>query len=431
MKGKRFSRLVEWGKTLLILLLAASAIYLVGQTQFSDGMLESVRELLSSAASNGEEGFTEHKNSTVIRPMRLAMTLEGGQRYGVQYNLTESGSAFSSVSTLLAEALSSASAPRKIGEWTWRSDLSEVGIYLDLHYPLPLAVLSGQLDNGQRSAGSSAVVRRICLAAGQNDSVNLLYIDESDGAFYSCATTLSRQSHLDPVLTGRSANGALFAFEVPGMEHVAPYVLLTTTPQPVKYSSGNPLAGDTARMEELLDTLSFQSRGSELDPVAGGLLVEGNDSLRLMEDGTLTFHTIGDADFRLLLPENTDQGALDYTRDLADDTVGKWCEGATLYLSGVQETADGLEIHYRYCLNGIPVELPEGNPAARFTVRNGAVTDFFLYFRSYSVTDETTLILPELQAAAVLGTSTVEGKELTLVYRDSGGDMVGAGWIAN
>ena len=431
MKGKGLSRLLEWGKTLLIVLLAASALYLLGETQFSDGMAGRMRNLFQNSSSEGEQQGGEQAGTSAVHPLKIVMTLEGGQRYGVQYDLTESDAVYSSVSTLLAEALSSTSNPRKVGEGVWRAELSDVGIWLDLYYPLPLTVLSEQADSGQRSAVSSVMVRRICLAAGQSDSVNLLYMDESSGDFYSCATTLSRQSHLDPVLTGRSANGALFAFEVPGMEHVAPYVLLTTTPQPVKYSSGNPLAGDTARMEELLDTLSFQSRGSELDPVAGGLLVEGNDSLRLMEDGTLTFHTIGDADFRLLLPENTDQGALDYTRDLADDTVGKWCEGATLYLSGVQETADGLEIHYRYCLNGIPVELPEGNPAARFTVRNGAVTDFFLYFRSYSVTDETTLILPELQAAAVLGTSTVEGKELTLVYRDSGGDMVGAGWIAN
>lgn len=431
MKGKRFSRLIEWGKTLLILLLAISAVYLMGQTQFSDGMLESVRDRLSSAASNGEEGLADHSKSTVIRPVRLVMTLEGGQRYGVQYNQTESDSAFSSVSTLLAEALSSASTPQKIGQWTWRSNLNEVGIYLDLHDPLPLEVLSGQTNSGQQSAVSSVTVRRICLAAGQNDSVNLLYIDESDGNFYFCATTLSRRSHLDPVLTGRSANGALFAFEVPGMEHVAPYVLLTTTPKPVKYRSENPLMSDSTRMGELLNTLSLRGRSNELDPTVGGLLVEGNDSLRLMEDGTLTFHTIGDTDFRLLLPENTLQGALDYTRELAAATVGKWCQEATLYLSGVQETDNGLEIRYRYCLNGIPVELPEGNPAARFTVRNGAVTDFFLYFRAYSVTDETTLILPELQAAAVLGTSAAEENELTLIYPDSGGDLVGACWIAN
>lgn len=430
MKGKRFSRLIEWGKTLLILLLAASAIYLLGKTQFSDGMLESVRGFLSSNAPDSEDGLVGHSDPTVIRPMRLVMTLESGQRYGVQYSLTESDAAFSSVSTLLAEALSSAAMPQKITERAWRDGLCQMGIYLDLQYPLPLTVLSGQFGEKERSAAPADAVRRLCLAVGRNDSLELLYINEEDGAFYSCATTLSRRSHLEPVLTGRSANGALFAFEVPGMETVAPYVLLTATPQPVTYRAENPLVSNSARMTELLDTLSFRVRGSELDPNTGGLLVEGNDSLRLSEDGTLAFHTIGDTDFRLLLSEDTVQGALDYTRDLTNATVGKWCGGATLCLAGVQETDGGLEILYRYCLNGIPVELPEGNPAARFVVRSGAVTDFSLRFRTYSVTEETTLILPELQAAAVLSASAAEGNELMLIYQDTGSDTVSAGWIA-
>lgn len=430
MKGKRLSRLIEWGKSLLILLLAISAIYLLGKTQFSDGMLESVQGFLSGASPDREEGTANHGDPLVIRPMRLVMTLESGQRYGVQYDLTESDTAFSSVSTLLAEALSSAGVPQKISESVWRSGLGQAGVYLDLQYPIPLAVLSGQFGEKERSAVSGDAVRRLCLTGGVNDSVALLYISEEDGLCYSCPTTLSRRSHLDPVLSGRSANGALFAFEVPGMETVAPYVLLTATPQPLKYNAGNPLVGESTRMEELLDALSFQIRGNDLNPKTGGLLVEGNDSLRLTEDGKLTFHTIGDTDFRLLLAEDTVQGALDYTRNLTNATVGKWCAGATLCLAGVQDTDGGLEILYKYCLNGIPVELPEGNPAARFVVRNGAVTDFSMHFRAYSATGEATLILPELQAAAVLSAAAAGENELTLIYQDAGGDMVSAGWIA-
>jgi len=429
MKGKGRFRLLEWGKSLLIILLAASAIYLLGETQFSEGMLGRMQSLLQSNSSEGEQAHSEHAEAVAVHPMKIAMTLEGGQRYGVQHDLAETDAVFSSVSTLLTEALSSAGAPRKVSERVWRSALGETGIYLDFYYPLPLIVLSGQLGDEQDSAVSSDAARRLCLAAGQNDSVNLLYINEKDGAFYSCATTLSRRSHLDPVLTGRSANGAMFAFEIPGLENVAPYLLVTTTPQPVKYRSENPLLGDSARIAEVLKALSFQARGNELDPLTGGLQVEGNDSLRLFENGMLTFHTLGDTDFRFLVSEDTRQAALDYTQDLANATLGAWCGGASLCLAGVQETADGLEILYQYCLNGIPVELPDGDAAARFVVRNGAITDFSLYFRAYSATGETTLILPERQAAAVLGTAAEN--ELTLIYQDTGSEMVSAGWIAN
>ena len=431
MKGKGRSRLIEWGKTLLILLLAASAIYLLGETQFSEGMLSRVQNLLSSTTPDQEENFVGQTDPAVVRPMRVVMTLEGGQRYGVQYDLTETDAAFSSVSTLLAEALSSAGAPKKINERAWRDGLSQAGIWMDLYYPLPLSVLSGHLDDVQRSTTASDAVRRLCLASGKDDSVELLYIREYDGAFYSCTTTLSRRTHLDPVLADQSANGATFAFEVPGMENVAPYLLLTAKPQPVIYRAENPLVSDDARIAELLKALSFQSRGNELDPLIGGLQVEGNDSLRLQENGMLSFHTLGDTEFRFLLSENTRQGALDYTQELANATVGKWCEGAGLCLAGVQESADGLEILYQYCLDGIPVELPGETAAARFAVRNGAVTDFTLYFRAYSPTDEVTRILPERQAAAALGSDAGEENELTLIYQDGGGETVSAGWIAN
>lgn len=431
MKGKGRSRLIEWGKTLLIVLLTVSAAYLLGQTQFSEDMVSEVKNLLDRTSSTDSEELHTQTTPAAIRPMHITINLDGGQRYGVQYDLKGTDVVFSSVSTLLSEALSSADTPRRITEQSWRSKLACAGIYMDLYYPVSLNVLSEQLGESQSNQMLSGKARRICLAADQDDSVSLLYINESDGLVYSSATTLSRSIHLDPVLEGQSPNGALFAFEVPGMENVAPYVLLTSTPHPVVYQSGNPLLMDGTRIEELLRTLSFQPRGVQLDPAAGGPLVEGNDSLRLFDTGMLTFHTIGDSDFRFLLPEETLQSALEYTQKLANATVGMWCGGANLCLAGVEETETGAEILFQYCLNGIPVELPEGNVAARFVIYNGALTDFSLYFRTYTATEETTLILPELQAAAILDTVSGQENELTLLYQDMGGELVSAGWIAN
>lgn len=431
MKGKELARLVEWGKTLLIILLAISAVYLLGKTQFSRDVLGGVKGLLEGGISDHEQGRTEQVAAVAVRPMQIAFNLEDGQRYGVQYDLAETDSVSASISTLLSEAMSSAGTPQKISEYRWRSEISDVGIYLDFYYPLPLAVMAGQTEEGANQATLSAVARRICLAAGRNDEVSLLYISEEDGGYYSCTTTLSHEIHLTPVLDGQSANGAMFAFEVPGMENVAPYMLLTTTPQPVKYQTGNPLQVDESRVGDLLTALSFQARGSELDPVAGGLHVEGSDSLRLLESGVLTFHTFGNADFRFLPGENTLQSALDYTQELASATIGKWCGDANLSLSGVQESSEGLEILYQYGLNGVPVHLPEGAAAARFVIRGGAITDFSLYFRSYTATEETTLLLPERQAAAVMDATAQQGNELVLLYRDTGGEITGASWIAS
>lgn len=431
MKGKGRSRLIEWGKTLLIILLAISAASLLGRTQFSEDMANEVKNLLNrTSVTNSEQMDTQTTPATIL-PMHITINLDDGQRFGVQYDMEATDTVFSSVSTLLSEALSSADAPQKINERSWRTKLASAGIYLDLYYPIPLSVLSGQLGEGESNSALSGTARRLCLAAEQDGSVSLFYLNEVDGFFYSSATTLSRAIHLDPVLEGQSPNGALFAFEVPGMERVVPYVLLTSTPRPVIYQSGNPLLTDSARLGELLSMLSFQSRGTQLDPAVGGPLVEGNDSLRLFDTGLLTFHTIGDSDFRFLLPDDTLQSALEYTQKLANTTVGAWCGAASLCLAGVEEDAGRVEISFQYCLDGIPVELPEGNVAARFVVRNGAVTDFSLYFRTYTATDETTLILPELQAAAILDAAAGRENELTLLYQDKGNESVGAGWVAN
>lgn len=428
MRNKRRSRVIEWGKNLLILLLALSALYLLGCTQLSGGISKGIRGLLEDSGTDSGSTLTQ-SSSVSVHPVRLAI-YQDGRRYGVQYSQEEADAAFSSLSTLLSEALGSAGAPEPVSEKDWRSALCRTGIYMDFLYPVPLLTLSGWLGNGQNNSALSGTARRICLAADEGGGVSLFFINEEDGSYYACGTTLTRDFHLNEAVADWSPNGALFAFEVPGMETLAPYTLLTTTPEPAVYAADNPLLEDSARVTELLNVLSFHTQGTTLDPAAGGQIVEVNDSLRLSDTGVVTFHTIGDSDFRFTLPENSTQAALDYVQALAEATVGAWCGEARLCLAVVEETADGLEIIFQYSLNGAPVALTEDRTAARFLVSGGAVTDFSLYLRTYSDTGETSIVLPEVQAAAAMEAMDMQGKELTLLYQDSGGALVSAGWIA-
>lgn len=428
MGNKRRSRLIEWGKNLLILLLALSALYLLGRTQLSGGISDGVRGLLKDSAVNADSAPTRSASVTV-HPVRLAV-YQDGRRYGVQYSQDETDAAFSSLSTLLSEALGSAGAPEAVSEQDWRSALGSTGIYMDFLYPVPLQTLSGWWGDGQNNSALTGTARRICLAADAGGGVSLFFINEENGSYYACRTTLTRDFHLNEAVADWSPNGALFAFEVPDMEALEPYTLLTTTPEPVVYAAGNPLLEGSERVTELLNALAFHPQGTALDPAVGGQIVEGNDSLRLSDAGVVTFHTIGDSGFRFPLPEDSTQAALDYVQALAEATVGAWCGQARLCLAGVEETADGLEITFRYSLNGAPVALPEDRSAARFLVSGGAVTDFSLCLRSYSDTEETSIVLPEVQAAAAMEAMDVQGKELTLLYQDSGGTLVSAGWIA-
>lgn len=429
MRSKRRSRPVEWGKNVLILLLALSALYLLGRTQISGRIVDTVQDLLDKSPAVGTPAAPAQTTSSLVRPVRLAI-YQDEQRYGVQYDQEEVDEVFASLSTLLSEALGSADDPAPVTEQVWRSALCRTGIYMDFLYPVPLQTLSGWLGGGSDRSALTGSARRICLAADENGGVSLFYINEEDSSYYVCGTTLSSTLHLETAVAGQSPNGAMFAFEVSGMENLEPYTLLTSTPQPVIYQAGNPLLEDGARVAELLSALTFRSQTVSLDPSVGGQLVERNDLLRLSASGLVTFHAIGDSDFRFPLSENSLQGALDYVQALAEATVGAWCGQAGLCLAEVEESSNGVEITFQYCLNGALVALPEGVDAAHFVVRNGAVTDFSLYLRSYSDTGETSIVLPEELAAAAMGAKEVKGKELTLCYEDSGGEQVSAGWIA-
>lgn len=427
MGNKRRSRLIEWGKNVLIVLLALSALYLLSCTRLSGGLSEGFRGLLRDSAAGGSA--TLKRSSVSIHPVRLAI-YQDGRRYGVQYDQAAADEAFSSLSTLLSEALGSAGAPEPITETDWRAALCSTGIYLDVLYPVPLQTLSGWLGDGQYNLALSGTVRRICLAADAAGGVSLFFINEEDGSYYACGTTLTQNFHLNEAVADWSPNGALFAFEVEGMQALAPYTLLTATPEPVVYAADNPLLEDTSRVEELLDVLTFHTQGATLDPAAGGQIMEVNDSLRLSADGVVNFHTIGDSGYRFTLPETGTQAALDYVQALAESTVGAWCAPARLCLAGVEQTAEGLEIRFQYSLNGAPVTLPEERTAARFLVSDGAVTDFTLCLRTYSDSGETSIVLPAVQAAAAMEAMDAQGKELTLLYQDSGGTQVSAGWVA-
>ena len=431
MRSKRPSRFVEWGKSLLILLLCVSLLYLLGRTQLSGEIRAGVKGLFDKSSEENPSAVLDQVASVRVNPVRLAVC-QDGQRYGVQYDQEKVDADFSVLSILFTEALSSVGEPEVISEQAWRSALCRTGIYVDFYYAVPMDILSDWLGDEQEMTVLTGSARRICLAADSDGGVSLFYKNEQNGSFYACATTLSRDFHLDDAVADWLPNGAQFAFEVEGMDAVDAYTLLTVTPQPVVYTAGNPLLEDSDRVDELLSALDFPARGGGLNPATGGQLGEGNDSLRLSEDGVITFHTIGNAESgaRFTIGEPGTAAMMDYVQTLAQETAGAWCGQARLCLSQIEQAGEQTVITFQYFLNGSPVTLPEGAEAARFVIRDGTITDFTLYLRAYTGTEETSLVLPAAQAEAAMEAIGVYGKELTLVYQDSGVEQVSVNWAA-
>ena len=257
-----------------------------------------------------------------------------------------------------------------------------------------------------------------------------------DGLYYAYETAVAYEGHMDTLVSGYGGNGVPFVFELgedSGYESLDPYVLISSsTLAPPVYRASNPLSNlDEALVSELQKALSFQT---SYYPIPNGIRIrEGQETLEISSSGAVSYSTAEGTASRY--PVGDEDGyniteLIETTRRMAADTVGRYCSAARIYLMGVEETENGLEVCYGYSLNGAEVSLPGGDCAARFTVQDGQITAFTLQFRRYEDAGQTSLVLREQMAAAALEVLAPEGRELALCYSDTGSDTVQAGWIA-
>ena len=135
MRDKR--RLIEWGKNALIVLLTASAVWLLTMTPLvqDSGLLDLLAPQESPGVGSGGGG-----QGTAMLPVRLAITGAGG-RCGVQYDEDRLEELFPPLGALLGDALASAETPQPLSEEDWRGYLRGTGIYFDFGGGVPLSAL--------------------------------------------------------------------------------------------------------------------------------------------------------------------------------------------------------------------------------------------------------------------------------------------------
>ena len=441
---RRHRRGVETLKSILIVLLSLSAVYLtlltLDYSKVTWAPLQGVLALFHPQADQDAADIIPSGQSSISpRPVRIAVC-DGTDRFASQYDTQQTDQMFEELSILLTEALSSASSPRQISEDEWRQALEAPGVWFDFLGAVPLDALYAWLGDGGTNSALIHSARRMAVSADEDGQVRLSYHNESDGLYYACDTTVVYGGHMDLLVSGYGSNGVSFAFEWKegsGYEVLDPYVLISAGAlQPPVYHASNPLGEiDDTVMTALQQAVSFQPQSNSVYPVANGIRIrEGRETLEISRNGTVVYHD-GDGDsLRYPIAGGENAGLFSLTEatwQLAADTVGRWCGAARLYLMDVEEQADGsILVSYGYTLNGAEVALPDGACAARFLVRKGQITDYTLTFRSYEQSGQTSLVLRERQAAAALDALDPEGRELVLCYSDTGGDSVQAGWIA-
>ena len=420
MKDKR--RLIEWGKNVLIVLLTASAVWLLTMTPLvqDSGLLD----LFAPQESPGV-GAGGVRQGTAMLPVRLAITGEGG-RCGVQYDEARLEELFSPLGALLGDALASAGTPQTLSEGDWQRYLRGTGIYFDFGGGVPLSALERWLQ-GPGNGALTGSARRVLLCAGTDDQVLLCWQEADGGGFFTCRTGLTQALHLEPAAEGAASNGAYFAFEDQELsQRLAPYTLITEGGEGgTEYTVSAPLAAEGSSAA-VLSALSFSSQDHA--PVSGGeVYVDGGDRLVVNVNGTVTYRAAQGEKYPAG-PALAD--GVDAARTLAEAALGPMCGEARLYLMSAQEMDGAVRVRFGYLLDGCPVYLGSEGWAAEFWIWDSCVTQFTLRFRSYAASGGETLLLPVDKAAAMLPDLTWERRELVIQYRDGGGTEVVPGWVA-
>lgn len=454
MERKKHRRAAEAVKSLLIVLLTLSAAYLALRTQMyadftghqATGWLGAVLDFFDRGPGLLPPGGNESAHRLEVRPMRMAVNVQGVGRYAVQYDQERTDEIFTRVFSTLLEALDGAQAPRQIGEDQWREALSNLsGVYFDFQGTQPMSVLAA-LGGGSNPALPDVGVRRLLLAENGSGDAVLYYSNETDGMYYACETTQALQGHLQEIVMSYSVNGALFAYEgeYPGLD---PYVLISQSTaampgsqsRPEIYTAANPVAEMSAGREDLLEALGFHSQSNNSYRRGDRLVVnEWPYTLNILDNGTIYYETTAadEPKYAVGTPGKPPTGLelVEATQALVERSVGAqaWRGEAGIYLMGVTETAEGVwQVDYGYSLNGITVQTGAEGYAARFIIEDGQISAFTLHMRSYADTGESSPVLPDVQAAAAMGALDAGGKELTLTYEDPGGtERLQARWIA-
>lgn len=424
-------RVIETLKSLLIVALICSAVWLIADSQ----LFGSLPHVIGRPA-RGQSGTVGSTSRTqVVMPLRMAVISEEGC-YAAQYGSGELEGLFNRTASLLNEALSGAGTPQEVSAHDWEQALlSAPGIYFDFQGDIPMQVLCGWLS-GKENVNLTDSACRLLLTAGSDGEVLLYYAGHGSDQFFVCHAQLVNVSHLRSAVQGVSANGAVFACWTSDYAQLAADTLIDTqTPQPRVFSAANPLPPEEEdRLTQLLDTLSIPEGITTIyDTPEGRRIRSGNDTLTISNEGLLTLHSaVEDARYPVTRVEGTGElfAAVEGARALVAKITQPWRGDVGLYLKQVEQLdTNSWQVRFGYVLDDTPVQVGQRGYAASVLVEQGYITEFELQLRSYTPTEQTSLVLPERQATAALAQMDGQGGRLQLCYLDRG-ETVYAGWIA-
>lgn len=417
--ARKKKRAVARAENIAIAALAILAVILMRQT----GILQNT---LPGSGSTVEGGYTAGPaiSLTGETPVRLMLST-GGQRYGVEYDQSAVDSLYArGLFDLLDQSLRGMETPGQIREETWQEALTGTGQWAFYDYLDNIAF--DQQDRQGAGAG------RYFLVTGRNGQAEAVYYyNETQRSYYSAR--IQETVDLPNCLTQAVSNDARFAFEDPAVSEIlSPYMLVLREP-PVcaAYTAADPLE-DLSEQEwdQLLESLDFNAKAaSPYTTATGSVIREGADTLRIMNDGTLQFHSSENGENRYIALSSREKDLQLEAEEILDRATGEVRGPAKVCCSSIRTLDDGqTEVIFHYLLSGARVQMWGEGWAARFLFRDNVVAAYTILSRSYVAEEETCPLLPVRQAAAAASAMGRRGAELQVVYQDVGNQKVLASW---
>ncbi len=413
-------KLPERLKSLLILLLALSAVYLAYESRVFHEFVRG-SELLSTLADRlgteppregGQSGSAESAASAV-RPVCAVLTNGPGARFGAAYDEESVSALFERCAVLFGEALGSATAPERCSREDWQAALDRPGFYLDYQTELPLRALPRWLGVSAATRNTD-VASRFLVALNGEESVALYYYGR--GIYARCETASAAES-LRQLTADFLPNGAYFAFEGgAACANVEPDTLLLPELSEKRGLTREVLSMHTALREQTASALGISILGSAAYSERDGtqVYVSGGGTLRFQPDGRVLYNA---ADSERSGEEADAPELIDRACALLTQLRSGFTGEERLCFDGFAAEEDGTQsVRFAWYVGG--VRLAAAGDAALVRYRGGQLESLELELCRYTRTGEPCVLLPPLQAAAIAG-GLEPGSAPRLVYDET------------
>ena len=346
-------------------------------------------------------------------------------------NETTSGEVFEDFGPPLLEAIGSATNAVSITEDEFCSALEQNGVYYDFTttFPLPLFI---NLISVQNNAPQS-FARAAFLSSSSGQTV-LLYVWDAEHHRYIRWNTTVTSDSLSRAAAHHTGIPAEFAFlSGEAYSALSPYTLIPSErivmPELVAAPSLQKHIQD-----DILTHLEFNVHSNSRYPESNGteVILQGSRILRILPDGTIIYSGNMDDEISFLTVEHSGEtasfrecvdAAWRVITTLSDGTTG---DAAPYLLSARTEENGRTEILFGYAINGAPIAFPD-DYAAKVEINGDTIVNFTLRLRSYTTSEKASTLLPALQAAAAVQSTSQQ--DLFPGYYDDGNAALPPCWL--